>query len=804
MKKILLAWMLLASLLLAQKITQIKFVGLAHLSPSMAKEVAGIRVGDPMDPELIDDSIKNFYEQGYFKDVWVEKKGGTLIYHFDEKPAIANVQIKGYGSGDDGKKLLEGIGLKKGDLYDESKIERAKKTLNEKLEAKGSYDSVVEVSVKDVGENAKSVVFDVNKGEKIKIKKLNFIGAKELSKSELETGIVNQERDLLGWIPFYFHSGEVKVDQLEYDAYRVKETYMKHGYLDAQVSKPLLRVDYSSYSAEVDYQIKEGPQYRISQVSVSQSVPGLNTEELTSKIKLKSGRIFSISKMRKDMKMLEEAAGNLGYAYAKASPNMHKDPEKKTVSIQYQLKAGNKVTINDVLISGNDTTKDRVIRRYIYLAPGDLFNATDLKDSKSALGRTGFFEAVDIQSQRVSDDKINLLVKVKETSTGTISAGGGYGSYEGLMVNASISDKNLFGTGLNTTLGFELSKISKNYNLSFVNPRVWDSMYSLGLSLYKREYEYNYETSDGYKVDTLGGSLNAGREFMRHFYGSIGVGYVDNQSVYSESYLNNSLSNFYNDQYKKASGFASLKFDNTDDYYLPREGFIAAANAEFAQMDGDLTPENAVGQYTTDINGDPIYGRGYDAFDSFTKVNARFGAYYGINDWIDYDAIFRFKARYTKIISQDDQYIPIAERLFMGGIGSVRGFNPYSLSPTVTDPVSGYDSRIGGTERASATIEASIPLSEAAKMRLAFFYDYGVIKTDPVRARQLVPGQDRYVDFNDPSVSITGDSLTRSSTGVVIEWQSAFGPINLVFAYPIDIEDYDQKATFEFSMGSKF
>ena len=782
-KKIVLAWMILGALLLAQKVTQIKFVGLAYLSPAMAKEVGGIRVGDQMDDELIDDSVKNFFEQGYFKDVWVERKGGTLIYHFDEKPAIANVQIKGYGSGDDGKKLLEGIGLKKGDLYDESKVKQAKKTLNAKLEAKGSYDSVVEVTTKPVGSNAISIVFDVNKGEKIKIKKINFIGAKELSKSELETGIVNQEADLLGFIPFYFNSGEVKVDQLEYDGYRVKETYMKHGYLDAYVSKPLMRVDYSSYSAEVDYQIKEGPQYRVSQVTLSQSVPGLDTAALTGDLSLKSGRIFSITKMRKDMKMLEEAAGNLGYAYAKASPDMHKDPEKATVSIQYRLKAGNKVTINDVLISGNDTTKDRVIRRYIYLAPGDKFNATDLKDSKSALGRTGFFEAVDIQSQRVSDDKINLLVKVKETSTGTISAGGGYGSYEGLMVNASISDKNLFGTGLNTTLGFEISKISKNYNLSFVNPRVWDSMYSLGFSIYKREYEYNYDSIDGYKTDQLGGSLNVGREFMRHFYGSIGVGYVDNQSEYSEGYLNSQIginNQFYNDKYSKISGFLSGKFDNTDDFYMPREGFIAAINAELAQMDGDLEKVNL--------------DRGYTEFDDFTKINARFGAYYGINDWVDYDLIFRFKARYTKLISKDDQYIPIAEKLFMGGIGSVRGFNPYSLSPDV------LGSRIGGTERASGTVEASIPLSEAAKMRLAFFYDYGVIKTDPV----LNADGTGNVDFDDPRVSLYGDNIARSSTGVVVEWQSAFGPINLVFAYPLDDEEFDQTATFEFSMGSKF
>jgi len=783
MKKMVLFWMLAGSLLLAQKVTQIKFVGLAHLSPSMALEVADIRVGDQMDAEKIDDSIKNFFEQGYFKDVWVDRKGGTLTYHFDEKRSIANIEIKGYGSGDDGKKLKGNLGLKKGDLYDAARIAQAKKTLVAQLEAKGNYDSVVEVTVKPVGDSAISIVFDVNKGEKIKIKKLNFIGANELSQSDLETGIVNQEEDMLGWIPFYFHSGEVKVDQLEYDAFRVKETYMKHGYLDATVSKPLMRVDYSSYSAEIDYQIKEGVQYRVGKISVSQNIPGLDTSTLLNDLTLKKGRIFNIDRMRKDMKKLESAAGDLGYAYAKASPQMHKDPEKKAVNIEYNLKAGSKVTINDVLISGNDTTKDRVIRRYIYLAPGDKFSATDLRDSKSALGRTGFFEKVDIQSQRISSDEINLLVKVKEASTGTISAGGGYGSYEGLMVNASISDKNLFGSGLNTTLGFEISKISKNYNLSFVNPRLWDSRYSLGLNIYKRDYEYI-----DYTQDQFGSSLNIGREFLRHFYGSLGIGYVDNQSEYNEDYkpVNSINVNFYRDQYTKASGFISLKYDNRDDYYLPREGILVSFNGEYAQMDGDMQDVNVA--------------RGYSEFDDFTKINARFGAFYGVRDLIDYDLIFRFKARYTKIISKDDEYIPIAERMFMGGIGSVRGYDPYSISPRVVESSTGaraatdddvHGDRIGGTERTSFTAEASIPLSEAAKMRLTAFFDYGIMGTDPVQ---------RNVG-NEP---LEFEDITRYSTGVVLEWQSSFGQINLVFAYPLVEEVWDQKASFEFSMGSKF
>ena len=768
-KKVVLSWMLVGSLLLAQKITQIKFDGLHHLSKSVAMEVAGLHVGDEMDIAKINESIVNFFNQGYFEDVWVDRDGGTLIYHFKEKKAIANIKIKGFGSGDEGDKLLKTIGLKKGDLYDESRIQQAKKLLIERLQSEGNYDSVVEVTETPVGKSAVAVTFEVNKGEKIKIKKINFRGAKALSKSDLEHELVNQEEDFLGWMPF-MNDGEVKVDQLEYDAYRLKETYMKHGYLDAEVSKPLMRVDYSNYTAEIDYQIKEGPQYRVGNVSIAGSLKGLDIHALQDNLKMTKGRIFNIQKMRKDMEMIKSAVGDLGYAYAKVSPQLNKDAQKRVVNLKYVIHPGKKVKIHDVLISGNDTTKDRVIRRYIYLAPGDTFNATDLKESKHALGRTGFFEKVDIQSQRVSEDEINLLVKVKEASTGTISLGGGYGSYEGLMLNASVSDKNLFGTGITGSLGFDISSISQSYNLSFVNPRIWDSMYSLGLSLYKRNYEYI-----DYTEDSLGGSLNIGRQFARHWYASVGIGYVDNQSTYNDDALLSDIQRrIYNDQYQKLSGFASLSFDNTDDYYLPREGFIASLSAEFAKLDGD----------DYNITTYP------DGYGTFTKINAKFGAYYGMEDIVNYDLILRFKARGSYIQRRsNDEKLPIAERLFMGGIGSVRGYQPYSISPVLPN-----GDRIGGTYRTSATVEASIPLSEAAKMRLAFFYDYGVIGMDP----------EPYTDLNGERQYYEQSDITRSSVGAVIEWQSGFGPINLVFGYALDDEPGDETSTFEFSMGSKF
>lgn len=756
--KILLSWMLVGTFLLAQKVTQIKFEGLAHLSPTAAKEISGISVGDIITAENVNESIKNFFSQGYFKDVWVDQKGGILIYHFKEKLSIANVDIKGYGSGDDGEKLLGGIGIKKGDLYDDRRVKKATKTLIAKLEAQGYYDTVVDVTTKSISESSIAIVFDVNKGEKITIKKMNFVGAKELDKGDLETDLANKEEDVLGWMPWR-NNGEAAIDQLEYDAHRVKNTYMKHGYVDAKVSKPLMRVDFGSYNAEVDYQVMEGAQYRVGTVSVTHQIEGLNTEDLKDKLVLKEGKIFNITRMRKDIKNLEEQVGNFGFAYVRVAPQMNKNPESKVINLNYVIQPGEPVTIKDVIISGNDATKDRVIRRYIYLAPGDKFNARDLKDSKSALGRTGFFEKVDIQSQRISADEINLLVNVKEASTGTISAGGGYGSYEGLMVNASISDKNLFGSGINTTLGFEISKIATNYNLSFVNPKVWDSMYSMSLSLYKRDYEYI-----DYTQDQLGGTLSVGREFYRYFHVSVGLGYVDNQSTINEDATDVIQDFLYNDQYTKTSFFTSVSFDNTDDFYVPREGMKAALNFEYANLDG------------SDVNL-TVFPGGYG---SFLKTSGKVGFYYGMEDIIDYDLIFRLKGRFTYISRDDGEKIPTAEKLFMGGVGSVRGFNPYSLSPQL---VTGE--LVGGTKRASGSLEASIPLSEAAKMRLAFFYDYGVVSLDS-------------------EVNIAIDSVARSSTGVVLEWQSAFGPINLIFAYPIDDETGDNTASFEFSMGTRF
>ena len=751
MKKLFTLSVGLSSILLAQNITSIQYNGLLHLSEDVANEVSEIHVGDPFDIMKIDESIKKFYEQGYFSDIVVSvtPKGG-LVYTFKEKSVISKLQMNGYSSDDEQEELFISIGLRKGDLYDARKIEKAKKKLMKKIEAEGYYDTIVEIEV-EPKEDSIALVFNVNKGEKIYIDKIDFAGAKKVDTDDIETSLANKEEDFMGWFPG-LNDGAAHLEQLKYDGMRAKDVYMQHGYLDATVSDPLMRVDEGSYKADVSYQIKEGEQYRVSSVSIVGDTELLDLEEIRDNLQVMKGKTFNIAKARKDKAYIQEQIANQGYAYARVEDRFQKNKKDHTVALQYRVRKGKKVYINDVIVSGNHTTKDRVIRRDVYLAPGDLFSMTELKDSQNALGRRGYFEDVNIEQERVDDQHINLLVKVKETPTGSIQAGGGYGSYQGAMLSASVSDRNVLGSGINAGVSFDVSKISVNYSLSFTNPRIWDSDYSLGVNLYQSEFQYVT-----YDQKSIGAGVNVGKQLTHNLFGSVNYQYSKNKATVVDNSNNILATQDYfsvfspeDSNYVKSMFSMGLNYDSTDDFYIPREGFILGGTLGYAGVGGDQ---------------------------KFIETTGRFGAYYGLEDVIDYDLILRYKVRGT--VLTDKGGIAIPEKLYMGGIGSVRGYEPYSITPFSLDS-NGNRKLEGGTKSLVNTVEASIPLSKAAKMRLAFFYDYGMI------------GQSSFTE------------IKKEGYGLSLEWISPMGPINLVFGQARNPDALDRTSNFEFTMGQKF
>jgi len=740
----------LSSILLSQPITRIEYKGLMHLSPDVASEITGIHAGDEFDINKIDESLKKLYKQGYFSDIWISATDdGGLVYNFKEKSTISKLDMKGYSSDDEQEALFIQMGLRKGDLYDKEKIETAKRKLIKKIEAEGYYDTIVEVTV-EPKEDSVALTFNVNKGEKIHINHIDFKGAEKIDTDELEDALANQEEDTFGWLPG-LHNGVAHIDQLKYDGYRAKDVYMRNGYLDAKVDEPLMRIDSGSHLADITYNIDEGEQYRINSVDIQGLVEEIDKEELLEELNLIDGKVFNIAKLRKDIALIQERVANLGYAYAKVAPNFKQNRENHTVDIQFLVRPGNQVIINDVIISGNYATKDRVIRRDIFLAPGDLFNLTDLKDSISTLKRRGYFEKVDIEQQRVDENRINLLVKVKETATGSIQAGGGYGSYQHLMLNASLSDRNIFGSGISSSLSFDLSKVSRNYSFSINNPRVFDSEYSMGMNIYNSEYDF-----PTYQHDTFGAGVNVGKQITRNLYGFVGYSYSKNKIDTNDSSSSRVSSVFSNEDlsYVKSTFSAGLSYDTTDDYFVPRKGIILGGNIAYSGVGGD---------------------------EEFIAYSGRFGAYYGMEDIIDYDLIFRYKVRANML--QDEGHISGPEKLFLGGVSSVRGYQPYTIAPStygVNDKGETTRTILGGKKSLVNTIEASIPLSDAARMRLAFFADYGMI------------GENSF------------DEISRAGYGVSLEWYSPMGPINLIFARANNHGELEKTSSFEFTMGRKF
>ena len=429
MKKIFLCVLLCLNVIWAKEISAVRYEGLNAISNVLADEIVGIKIGENLNVAKVDKAIVALYSQGYFEDIYADfDSNGVLTFYFTQKPKIASVEIKGYGSEQEKETLYSQIGIKKGDSYDETKLSRAKVVIRTILEYQGYYGTVVETDMTKVGnDGAYAITFNVNRGENIIIKNAMYDGRKKLKVKEVEELSANRQKQFMGWL-WGRNDGKLKLADLEYDHARIQDVYMRKGYLDANVSQAFLDANFNDYSANLYYKITEGERYKVSGVKIILQVPVIEEEELRKILKIKKEQYFNIEDVREDVEKLRQKIADLGYAFARVSPDLDKDVANAEVKVLYLIQVGQKVKINDVLISGNSRTADRIIRREILLAPGDTYKFSSLKESENALRRLGYFGKVQINERRVSEDSMDLLVNVEETRTGELMFGLGYGS----------------------------------------------------------------------------------------------------------------------------------------------------------------------------------------------------------------------------------------------------------------------------------------------------------------------------------------------------------------------------------------
>ncbi|EAJ5678060.1 MULTISPECIES: outer membrane protein assembly factor BamA [Campylobacter] len=729
----------LSSSLCAATIKDIKFEGLSQLSKESAIAISKLKIGQKIDPASIDIAIKNLFDRNYFKDIVVEEKNGVLTFKVIEKPSIGKIDIQGIASND--RKQIESlVGLKPGILYDENSAKDAAEKIKLFYQAKGFYDTVVEIKDEKLSNSSSlKLTFVVNRGENIIIEKVHLSGAKNLSYSDIEPAVANKQREALGWM-WGFNDGKLKIFDLANDSSRISDVYLKEGYLDVSVSPAFLNTYTDTYQADLTYFINEGEVYKVKGIKIFNPIfSDEENEALVNDLKLSVGKIVNIEKLREDIKTIETKTADLGYAFVQVIPDIQKDKENHEAMIIFKVIPNEKVYVRNVEISGNTKTVDRVIRRELYLTEGNLYNRTDLIDSRNALRRTAYFENVDIKEQRVDDTHIDLIVEVKEASTGAISGGIGYGTSDGILLSASLSDANILGSGMKGSVSIDKGDDTLSGRISLRNPRVNDSDYSLGGSLYSDRLEW-----DSYDERNYGFDISVGKTLGR--YTSIDLTYnLEQSDIY---HLSDRLiaQGYKLGKTYKSSITPSIVFNNTDDYYLPRSGFIASTSLEYAGLGGDQ---------------------------EFISSTTKFNYYQGLEEFIGWDLIYRYKASFYKV--WDQGYLPINEKLYLGGIGTIRGFDRRSVSPK-----NEWGDETGGTVAFANSVELSFPIFDRIKLRGSVFFDYGAI--------------------GESSLS----QIQRWSTGVGFEWLTPLGALNLVFAKPFNTNSKDDLSKFEFMLGARF
>lgn len=747
MKKSLFAIFLAVGGLNAQTIQSINYKGLIHLSPEVATQIMGLKVGQELTPQASDKAITNLFKQNYFDDIFIETDGsGNILVNVKEKPSVARVDLKGVATND--KTAIESlISIKPGNMYDDLTIEKTKERIRQYYESKGYFDTVVDVQKQPVAGNDSSlfITMNINRGENMIINDVKLIGAKKFDYGDIEPIVANKSREFMGWM-WGRNDGKVKLFELPNDPARIQDKYFQKGYLDATVSAPYLNASFDNYTADLTYYIHEGEPYDVSKVSINAPEElGLDTNELLKDFRLEAGDRMNSARLRQDMKKLDDLVANKGYAFVKVYPKTQKYDENKTVDIEYEVEPGEQVYIRNVQISGNDRTVDRVVRRELYLTEGNLYNRTDLEDSKDALKRTSYFDEVEIKEERVDKNTVDLEVQVKEASTGSISGGIGYGSSDGLLLNASLSDTNIFGSGLQGTVSVDKSDDELAGQISLTNPRIFDSEYSLGGTLYANDYDW-----DSYDEKSYGFSTTLGRKLTRNLSASLTY-VIEHSKITGMNEVLTKEVGYKEGTNLKSSLIPALSYNSTDDYYLPRRGILASTSLEFAGVGGD---------------------------EKFLKNRTNFNYYLGLRDYIDYDLILRYKSSFGKI--WDRGYIPINERLYLGGIRNLRGYESRTVSPKVKSRINGNWYETGGEISFNNSFELSFPMIDRVKMRGVLFYDYGMIGNSSL------------------------SEIKRSSAGVGIEWVTPIGPLQLIFAKALDAKENDDTNTFEFTIGRRF
>jgi len=496
-------------------IIKIIIKGNKRIETDAIKRVIVAAPGDFIIHKNLSNDLKAVYSMGYFEDVRIEAestaKGKIIFFKVKEKPTIRKIIIKGNSSRFDDEKIKENLNIKTGSILNIFKVQKNVKRIEELYKEKNYHNVKVDYKTVELKNNQADLTFIIEEGEKVRIKTIKFIGNKAYTEKELKKIFKSSEKGFFSWLT---SSGDLKREDLNEDAAMLEAFYQNNGYIQAKIGEP--KVEFKENHIEITIKIKEGVQFKVGKVYIKGDLV-MAKEKIMEKIKISNQEFFSRRIVQNDVILLKDIYSDEGYAYAEIFPRTEKDFDKLVVNITFDIKKGKQVYFEEIIISGNTKTRDKVIRRQLDVYEQELFSGARLKRSVRNLYRLDYFQDIKVNTMKgSSDDKMVLKLDVAEKPTGSFSFGGGYSSTEKLFATGSISQKNLFGRGHILDLQGQWGDVTKKYSLGFTEPWLFDIPLSAGIKIYDWEYEY-----DAYDKKSRGGTFKLGYPVFNYTRGYI-------------------------------------------------------------------------------------------------------------------------------------------------------------------------------------------------------------------------------------------------------------------------------------------
>lgn len=704
------------------------------------------KVGDPYDQALLRKDLKEIYNMGYFNDVQIDvsdtQKGKKIVFRVVEKPVIQSVFFEGIDELKE-EDVREAANIKENFILNPTKITVAEEAIRQLYRTKGFYNSQIKADISYPDDKGSIVTFKIVEGKKIFIKEITVEGNETFDDDDLLDQIETGEKWFLSWLT---ESGLLDMNKIQQDAGRIVSFYNDNGFLEAKISDPVIRQE--EEWLYVTFVVEEGPRFRVGTVDLEGDLLG-EKDELLDLINIRDEIYVSRQVIRDDILKLTDQYAVAGYAFASIKPVIKKATAGDRMDIIFEISKGELVYIDRITIKGNSRTRDNVIRRELRIAEGGVFDSSALRKSTEALQRLMFFEEVNITPEPSLDpDRMNVIVEVKEKSTGTFSIGAGYSSVDNLILMGQISENNFLGRGDSLALSGNLGGSSTRYNLAYTNPHLNDSALSWGLDLFNTYREY-----DDYTKDSTGGGIRLGYPIWGRW------------QVYGNySYTDTDLSDISPLASFTIRESANLNITSALKVSLVRD----TRNSRFNASKGSRNV------FSVKYAGGPLSG---DA--EFTKVEGSTGWYFPM----PFKTVFHIKGAAGQVFENESGKLPVYERFYLGGLNSVRGFEYGKISPI--DPLT-LD-RIGGDKMWYSNIEVIFPLLETQGLMGVVFYDAGRV-------------YDNDTGFFDSDVN----EDTKHAAGLEVRWLSPMGPLRVVWGYNLDpLRDEDQ-SVWDFSVGGTF